>query len=342
MQSIQTEWRGHKFRSRLEARWAVAFEAMGIAWEYEYEGFRLGDGSQYLPDFLLHGLTGRHSGDLWVEVKGSEDDESLSKVAAFAKESPIYLVTGIPTVYDDGAWWRGMEDVAYHQCPYGLSPFNFMTVDGDCFGAYLGVGADGTPQLFGDDSNYLRDADDKATALAYQAASKARFEYGESPDDLFEFREAQARVMSLRADASLAGPGYAWDANLNDVPGMEDMRMHGPLPPGDYDFEVIGFRRSSVRNGKNAGANQAVYTLVVSDGVKSQALRHYIPLVTSAIWKAEQFFVGIGLMSPGSRVAKFPWDDAIGRHGRCHVESKAWGDVTRNEITRVYVPRVNR
>ena len=49
------------------------FDALGIEWQYEPEGFRVGlDGDRpYLPDFFLpeHGT--------WVEVKGNIDDEEL-------------------------------------------------------------------------------------------------------------------------------------------------------------------------------------------------------------------------------------------------------------------------
>lgn len=43
--AIQTEYNGYLFRSRLEARWAVFFDAMGIEYEYEPEGIVLSDGS---------------------------------------------------------------------------------------------------------------------------------------------------------------------------------------------------------------------------------------------------------------------------------------------------------
>ncbi|MCA1784046.1 MAG: hypothetical protein ABR616_18015 [Dermatophilaceae bacterium] len=73
IKAIETRYAGCRFRSRLEARWAVFFDRVGIAWEYEPQGFHLGyrlmlhegPGFQYLPDFWLPGL------DVWVEVKGS-------------------------------------------------------------------------------------------------------------------------------------------------------------------------------------------------------------------------------------------------------------------------------
>ena len=53
VRAIETEYKGYRFRSRLEARWAVFFDAIGVKWEYEPEGLRLSDGSFYLPDFYL-------------------------------------------------------------------------------------------------------------------------------------------------------------------------------------------------------------------------------------------------------------------------------------------------
>ena len=43
LRAIQTEYKGYLFRSRLEARWAVFFDACGVDWEYEPEGYDLAD-----------------------------------------------------------------------------------------------------------------------------------------------------------------------------------------------------------------------------------------------------------------------------------------------------------
>lgn len=53
IKAIETIYNGYRFRSRLEARWAVFFDALGIEYEYEPEGLVLSDGSMYLPDFYL-------------------------------------------------------------------------------------------------------------------------------------------------------------------------------------------------------------------------------------------------------------------------------------------------
>lgn len=63
---IQTRYKNYHFRSRLEARWAVFFDALGIAWKYEDEGYKDTDSNlYYLPDFYLPNMK------TFVEVKGN-------------------------------------------------------------------------------------------------------------------------------------------------------------------------------------------------------------------------------------------------------------------------------
>ena len=67
IQAIETEYNGYRFRSRLEARTAVLFDAAGIEYEPEPEGFELEDGTRYLPDFYLT------RDGIYVEVKGNRE-----------------------------------------------------------------------------------------------------------------------------------------------------------------------------------------------------------------------------------------------------------------------------
>lgn len=53
MKAIETVYNGYKFRSRLEARWAVFFDEVGVEYQYEPEGFELHYMGRYLPDFYL-------------------------------------------------------------------------------------------------------------------------------------------------------------------------------------------------------------------------------------------------------------------------------------------------
>lgn len=80
--SMPTYYRGITFRSRLEARWAIIFDEIGIAWEYEPEAFKLDlfeNEFHYLPDFYLPET------DCFVEVKGHLTDKEfvrLMKISA--------------------------------------------------------------------------------------------------------------------------------------------------------------------------------------------------------------------------------------------------------------------
>jgi hypothetical protein len=65
IKAIETKAFGHRFRSRLEARWALFFEEMEMGWEYEPEGFEI-DGICYLPDFRVWTPFCK---PIWYEVK---------------------------------------------------------------------------------------------------------------------------------------------------------------------------------------------------------------------------------------------------------------------------------
>lgn len=89
---IETIYKGYKFRSRLEARWAVFFDTLGIPFEYEKEGFDI-DGIRYLPDFWMPNQK------FWVEIKGEEPTEQdLQKIRALGHygNAPVALFVGPP------------------------------------------------------------------------------------------------------------------------------------------------------------------------------------------------------------------------------------------------------
>lgn len=66
--AIETRYSGCRFRSRLEARYAVLFDTLKIKWDYEPEGFELAGGRRYLPDFWLP-LPHQPGAGYWIEVK---------------------------------------------------------------------------------------------------------------------------------------------------------------------------------------------------------------------------------------------------------------------------------
>ena len=102
IKAIETRYAGCRFRSRLEARWAVFFDHLGIRWEYEPQGFDLPSGP-YLPDFLLRGLTGdARNGETWFEVKNenAEEDPRWGELTGMTKV-PTVVAFGMPGPRDD-------------------------------------------------------------------------------------------------------------------------------------------------------------------------------------------------------------------------------------------------
>jgi len=95
VKAIETRYNGYRFRSRLEARWAVFFGHAQIKYEYELEGFALPSGAAYLPDFYLPGF------NLYVEIKPSDRIQlkELRKIFEFALDGDnhLLLIVGTPT-----------------------------------------------------------------------------------------------------------------------------------------------------------------------------------------------------------------------------------------------------
>lgn len=86
IKAIETYYKGYRFRSRLEARWAVFFDALGVAYEYEPEGFQLSNGECYLPDFYLPIM------QIYVEVKSANVRfiEHKDNYVSFSKDTWKY------------------------------------------------------------------------------------------------------------------------------------------------------------------------------------------------------------------------------------------------------------
>lgn len=68
IQAKVTFYNGYKFRSRLEAKWAIFFDSLNWHWEYETKDFVLPSG-RYLPDFYFPDI------DMFGEVKAKELNE---------------------------------------------------------------------------------------------------------------------------------------------------------------------------------------------------------------------------------------------------------------------------
>jgi len=105
---------GVTFRSRTEARWAMAFNLCGERWEYEPEGFALECGP-YLPDFWFPDRK------CYAEVKGKP-----FTAAEIEKCEQLSEATGCPVLMLDGAprlrcYWLMHPE----RGPYDVMPWPF-------------------------------------------------------------------------------------------------------------------------------------------------------------------------------------------------------------------------
>ena len=195
LKAIDTHYAGHRFRSRLEARWAVFFDTMGWRWEYEAQGYELPhriSGREgvirYLPDFWLPDLNAH------AEVKGQLDrDDDLLRLLDVAAaisaphggcgEGPDMIVFGqVPSEHSN------FHPTVLHMHKGGLfaTPLtdsnrcDGMEVASDVGGSLAHVCEHYSPRLvrrilLGGMAGVGRPALDRS----YSAARKARFEHGE-------------------------------------------------------------------------------------------------------------------------------------------------------------------
>ena len=187
---IETIYNGYRFRSRLEARWAVFFDAMRIRYEYEYEGYEIKFDDttlRYLPDFWLPEF------NLHAEVKGVQtrgeipvdDAERMSWMIDF--DGPcangIILLGNIPDPENvftmTWAVWRWMGE--------GLA-YGFIDHDVPIIECFMAMDYQSAPHSFpaNDDivvtsTMSVEDHIDERLIRALTKARQARFEYGETP-----------------------------------------------------------------------------------------------------------------------------------------------------------------
>lgn len=217
IRAIETRYAGCHFRSRLEARWAVFFDTLGIEWEYEPQGFEWSAGAEtvassflrpedikggrYLPDFWLPSIA------TWFEVKGGttyDDQDSrihtefsavigqrhitaLGDMPVGDPADPKIEIGGTEFMYLNGGcdfyyrWclcpWCGKPDIQFDGRGGRVCPG-----DHDCVGPCIGDGCqvEAIHHYTGRPSDKAYTNDDPKILAAYSAARSARFEWGQS------------------------------------------------------------------------------------------------------------------------------------------------------------------
>jgi hypothetical protein len=176
VKAIETYFGGFKFRSRLEARYAVFFDELNLDFEYEPEGYS-GTGWRYLPDFRLSQLS------CFAEVKPSRDLISVSdlrKVVGLATEggANVVLFIGEPHKYRaylfNYLWTLPFNEIT-EECDVDEPTVDFImeysTEVGlayDCVSANLRL--------------THREFNPRSTYVAGKKAQQARFEFGQTPE----------------------------------------------------------------------------------------------------------------------------------------------------------------
>lgn len=199
---IETKYKGYRFRSRLEARWAVFFDECEIEWIYEPEGYVL-DSGYYLPDFFLPEI----GGGTWIEVKpnaslskyGSEKKKMIDLTYGTARQGMV--VKGLPLEgFNGDCFWDqpgSVDGTAYWMfCEEGEDGPYFFCVCPDC--EKVGIEFDGRGARICNGRNCYKNVErwDGAKSqthedkwysahhpkLVYAAekARSARFEHGDS------------------------------------------------------------------------------------------------------------------------------------------------------------------
>ena len=177
----------YDFRSRSEAKWAVFFDAAGIDFVYEPEGYNDKEGWAYLPDFYLPDL------NMVVEVKLSEkelDDESRDELVRFMTTHDKKVMVGYGNMNFQLCY------VKYGKLELTPRDNSFLAMCESCGHLWFGhlldkestkCSACGHPYsaavLWGHFPLFLKDAMvDQRFLRAVKKALSARFEHGEKTE----------------------------------------------------------------------------------------------------------------------------------------------------------------
>lgn len=169
---IETKYNGYRFRSRLEARWAIFFDTIGLKYEYEVEGYDM-EGLRYLPDFDIPSL------DRWFEIKGkSLNNYEMKKSEEFCsrkdnKNIKFSILIGTPEVVRSEDFFGILEYV--WEWPSQTYPENYRMLAPD------GLSEHEYYSRFVKGLWVVPNATEQELVKAAITARQARFEFGETP-----------------------------------------------------------------------------------------------------------------------------------------------------------------
>lgn len=189
---LETVYQGYRMRNRLEARWAVFFDELRLPWEYELEGFEVGDGIHYLPDFFLPDY------DLFVEIKPSLSllsKPDWDKLARFISHHNMLLVAGTPGTEqmflfpadeDTSDYWQELlngdfqDSLSWARTFIELHPGNVVALAPNALRMQRRAGDEGAMPVWGFIYTAWLYQGHHAINGAIVAAKSARFEFGEN------------------------------------------------------------------------------------------------------------------------------------------------------------------
>ena len=185
IKAILTDYGDYRFRSRLEARWALFFDRVGIAWDYEPEGFSLPVNGRYLPDFWLP------ESSCYLEIKPFKvpEQKETAKCKELSQEHRVLLICGDPLehrsmIYERGDRHGPFSRNAMRDWPMVKFSPHMTEISLVEFGSYT------------------------STKNAARDARKAKFEHGETPKAKARFykpTETQAPILNPDAQAMFDG-----------------------------------------------------------------------------------------------------------------------------------------
>lgn len=134
--AIPTTYAGVEFRSRLEARWAVFFDLLGLQWDPEPETYSDGQ-TMYVPDFWLPDL------EMFWEVKPTQEGANRG----LRKAQMLAMLTGKEVFVSVGTPWSMIEPwkgEGFHVLVERSSPRN-PPWNGCVIPVWLEMNSDGSP-----------------------------------------------------------------------------------------------------------------------------------------------------------------------------------------------------